>query len=110
MFHTVVALHTGHTMSRSSRHIQGGILRNKEKINRLSHLLLSGQKVENSPDSKNPNRTRQKTNILQSLMNPIPIVTTPQENAIELNQTADPTLLRTRLLGSSKIKYYHPAY
>ena len=39
-------------------------------------------------------------------MNPIPIVTTPQENAIELNQMAGPTLLRTRLLGSSKIKYY----
>ena len=34
------------------------------------------------------------------------MVTTPQENAIELNQIADPTLLRTRLLGSSKIKYY----
>ena len=39
-------------------------------------------------------------------MNPIPIVTTPQEKAIELNQTADPTLLRTRLLGSSKRQYY----
>jgi len=32
-FHTVVALHTGHTMSRSSRHIQGGILQNKKEKN-----------------------------------------------------------------------------
>ena len=30
-FHTVVALHIAYTMSRSSRHIQGGILQNKEK-------------------------------------------------------------------------------
>ena len=40
--HTVVALHIAYTMSRSSKHIQGGILQNKkEKINHLSHLPLS---------------------------------------------------------------------
>ena len=39
-------------------------------------------------------------------MNPIPIVTTPHEKAIELNKTAGPTLLRTRLLGSWKMTYY----
>ena len=94
-------------MSRSSRYIQGGILQNKkEKINLLIHLLPSAQTVENSPASKNPDRTRHKTIILQSLTNPCPIVTTPQEKAIELNQIAGPTLLRTRLLGSSKIIYY----
>jgi len=96
-------------MSRSSRCTLGGILqkkKRKKKINHLSRLLASAQKVENSPASKSPNRARQKANILQSLRNPIPIVTTPQENAIKLNQSADPTLLRTRLLGSSKIQYY----
>jgi len=30
-FHTVVALHTGHTMRRSSRHIQGEILQKKKE-------------------------------------------------------------------------------
>ena len=58
-FHTVVALHIGHTMSRSSRRTQEGILQKKNQPHSLTCLeggKLTGLKEpqQNTTDSQYP--------------------------------------------------------